>query len=122
LLNEDHQVNVLICLDALQSTMASLVGRVAIVEVATQYNTDMATSIDGRFDQLMGLVQGLHGNRGVVFGPPPMGPMGMSPCGLGVPDPHLGPMFLHPYTLPLCPEMVPDHPVSPVNRFKSSLS
>jgi hypothetical protein len=43
-------------LDALQSTMASLVGRVSVDEVVTQMHTDMAASIDGRFDQLMGLV------------------------------------------------------------------
>jgi hypothetical protein len=62
-----EMVNVLGRLDALQSTMASLVGRVAVVEVAVQRHTDMAASIDGRFDQLMGIVQGLHGLRGVVW-------------------------------------------------------
>jgi hypothetical protein len=93
-------VNVLGRLDALQSTTTSLVGRVAVVEVATQRYTDMTTSIDGWFDQLTSLVQGLHGNRGVVFGPPPMGPMSMPPLGPGVSDPHTGPMFPYPYTLP----------------------
>jgi hypothetical protein len=74
-----EMLNVLYHLDAPQSTMASLVGRVAVVEVAAQMHTDMAASIDGRFDQLMGLVQGLHGSRGVVYGPPSMRPMGMPP-------------------------------------------
>jgi hypothetical protein len=58
-----EMVNVLGRLDALQNTMTSLVGRVTVVEIATQRHTDMAASIDGRFDQLMGLVQGLHGRR-----------------------------------------------------------
>jgi hypothetical protein len=109
-------------MDALQRTVGSLVGRVAVVEVETQRHTDMAASIDGRFDQLMGLVQGLHGNRGVVFVPPSMGPIDMPLHGPGVPDPHPGPMYPYPYTLPLGPEMVMGHPVSPVSRFKSSLS
>jgi hypothetical protein len=67
---------------------------------------DIVASIDGQFDQLMGLVQGLHGKWGVVFGPPPMGamcmpsPMCMPPPGPGVPDPHSGIMFPYPYTLP----------------------
>jgi hypothetical protein len=121
-------VNVLGRLNDLQNTTALLVGRVAVVEVATQRHTDTAASIDGRFDQLMGVVQGLHGSRGVVFGPLPMGPMGISPpmgmppSGPGVPDPHAWPMFPYPYTLPQDPEMIPGHPVSPINRFESSLS
>jgi hypothetical protein len=121
-LSAGAMVDVMGHLDDLQSTMDLLVGRVAVVEVATQRHTDMAVSINDRFDQLMGLVQGLHGKRGVVFGPPPMGPMGMPPQGPGVPAPHPGPRFPYPYTLPLGPEMVPGHPVSPVSRFKSSLS
>jgi hypothetical protein len=72
-------VDVLGRLDALQSTMASLVGRMIVVEVATQRHTDMAVSIDDRFDQPIDHVQGLHGNQGVVFGPPPMGPIIMPP-------------------------------------------
>jgi hypothetical protein len=53
-----QMVNVMGLLDAMQSTMASLVGRVTVVDVETQRHTDTALSINGRFDQLMGLVQG----------------------------------------------------------------
>jgi hypothetical protein len=69
----------------------------------------MAASIDGRFDQLIGLVQGLHGNRGVVFGSPPMGLMVMPPPRPGVIDPHTGHMFPYPYKLPRGPDMIPGH-------------
>jgi hypothetical protein len=47
-------------LDALQNTMVSLDGSVVVVGVAARSHTDMITAIDGRFDQLFGLVQGLH--------------------------------------------------------------
>jgi hypothetical protein len=117
-----EMLNVLGHLDALQSTMASLFRRVDVVGVAIQRHTDMDASIDGRFDQVMGLVQVLHGKRGVVFRPPPMGPRGMPPPGTGVPDPHPGPMFSYPYMLTLGHDMVPGNLVSPVSRFKSSLS
>jgi hypothetical protein len=43
-------------LDALKSTVATLVGRVVIVEVAMKSHTDMAAAIDGRFSQLLGLI------------------------------------------------------------------
>jgi hypothetical protein len=65
--------DMLVRMDAFQSTMASLAGRVAVVEAAAQRHTDMAAAIDGRFDHLLGLMQGLQANRGVVFGPPPGG-------------------------------------------------
>jgi hypothetical protein len=109
-------------LDALQSTTALLVVRVSVVEVATHMHTDMTASTNGRFDQLMGLVHGLHGNRGVVFGPPPIGAMGMPPHRLDVPAPHPGPMFPYPYTLPLGTDIVMGHPVSPVSCCKIYLS
>jgi hypothetical protein len=64
--------------------VAPLVGRAAIVEVVTKSHTDMAAAIDDRFDQLFGLVQGMYAHRGVLFGPPPMGPMVVPPLGTGV--------------------------------------
>jgi hypothetical protein len=106
-------------LDALQSTMASLVGRVAVVEVATKIHTDMDAAIDGQFDQLLGLVQGLHAHQGMVFGPPSMGLMVLLLLGSGVPDPHQGPVFHYPYLLHQGTGTAPGNQVSPGGRFKN---
>jgi hypothetical protein len=84
-------------MDALQITMASLVRRVAIAEVAAQRHTNMAVSIDGQFDELRDIIRGLQGNRGgVVDGPPSVGPISVPHLGTAVADvsdPRLDPVL-----------------------------
>jgi hypothetical protein len=89
--------DIMACMDGLQSTMASLASRVIIAEVAAHSHTDMASAIYGPFDQLFGLMQGLHADRSMVFGLPPVGPMVVSHLGPNIANPQQGPVFPYPY-------------------------
>jgi hypothetical protein len=55
-------VQMVVRIDALQRTTASLAGRVSRIELATQGHTDMAASIHRQFDELHNIMRGLHGH------------------------------------------------------------
>jgi hypothetical protein len=79
----------------------------------------MAAVIYDRFDQLFGLVQGLHANQGVVFGPPPMGPMVVPTLGPSVANPIQVMVFLYPYALHSGTGVAQGNQVLPGGRLKS---